>query len=61
MSEESKINDLEQIMKLMQLYKIDRVELGDIKVAKSYHEFPQTVENKQEPIDDDEALFYSAD
>lgn len=57
--DDSKIKQLEQIMALMKKYKVDHVELEDLKINKSYHEFP---EEKAGKVDTDEdILFYSSD
>ena len=54
------MKQLEDIMKLMQQYRIDQVELGGMKVTKSYHEFPQTPQPTQPEETDEDILFYSA-
>ena len=59
MNEDNKIKQLEQIMQLMKLYRVDHVEIEGFKVNKLHHDFPHT-DDKQE-LNDDEALFYSAE
>ena len=56
---DSKIKQLEEIMKLMQKYQVDHVELDGVKVNKTLHLGPE--EDSARPVTDEELLFYSSD
>lgn len=59
--DENKIKHLEQIMKLMKQYQVDHVEIDGVKVNKAYHDFTSPEDKSTKEVDDEEALFYSAD
>ena len=63
MSEDSKIKQLEEVLKLMTRYKVNDVEIDGIKVTKCYHEFPENDKKNTKTFDsmtDEEYLFASA-
>ena len=59
---DNKINQLEEVLKLMTKYKVNSVEFEGIKVLKAYHEFPDSTNKKAFPEDnmsDEDMLFMS--
>ena len=64
MSQDKEIKHLEEVLKLMSQYKVTNVEMGDLKITKNYHEFPEQ-DNKNaksyESMTDDQLLFMSAE
>ena len=64
MTDDSKIRQLEEVLKLMTRYKVNSVVIDGVKVEKLYHEFPEDKKKNAKTFDsmtDEEMLFMSSD
>ena len=57
---DNKIKQLEEIMKLMQKYQVDHVDMDGLKVNKAYHDFASPDDKPGKVETDEDLLFYSS-